>query len=109
MSNLMWKSEGSEDGNMEEQKMWKRKKWRLEKGGISKCGDWNMAKQELWRLKCGEVRAKRKKRKGRKDVFKEWNENGVKDWRGFRSGRRKLFEVEWNQLIAEDWREDVKI
>jgi len=27
----------------------------------------------------------------------------------FRLGRRILFEVEWNQLIAEDWREDVKI
>jgi len=40
MSNQMWKSEGSEDGNREEQKTWKRKKWRLEKGEVSKSGDW---------------------------------------------------------------------
>jgi len=28
---------------------------------------------------------------------------------GIQIRKEILFEVEWNQLIAEDWREDVKI
>jgi len=43
--------------------------WRLEKRGANN-GDQNMEKQELWRLKCGEVRAKRKIQKGGKSVLR---------------------------------------
>ena len=70
---------GSEDGNTEEQKMLKGKK----------SGVWKREKKVMLRLECGKTsamviemwRSKSKKRKGRKDVLKEWNQNGVKDWR----------------------------
>ena len=71
--------------------MEKSKLWKLEKGGA-----------KLWRFS-----KNRKKRKER--CFKEWNDKWCSrlDWESSQQG--ELFEVEWNQLIAEDWREDVKI
>jgi len=82
MSNLMWKSEGSEDGNREEQKMLKGKKsgvWKREKQVMLRleCGKARAMETEMWRLS----KSKRKKEKGGKMFLKEWNQNGVKDWR----------------------------
>ena len=57
-----------------------------------------MAKQEPWRLRCEEERAKRKKEKGGKMFLKEWNQNGVKDWRGLRSGR--IYCLKWNGISS---------
>jgi len=65
--------------------------------------------QELWRSKCGAVRAKRKKEKGGKNVFESGMKMVLRIGGDSDQGGEKLFEVEWNQLIAEDWREDVKI
>jgi len=41
--------------------------------------------------------------------FKEWNDKWCSRLDGSQISKEILFEVEWNQLIAEDWREDVKI
>jgi len=108
----MWKSEGSEDGNREEQKMLKGKKsgvWKREKQVMLRleCGKARAMETEMWRLS----KSKEKERKGRKDVFERVESKMVLRIGGcrFRLGRRILFEVEWNQLIADDWREDVKI
>ena len=66
----MWKSEGSEDGNREEQKMLKGKKsgvWKREKQVMLRleCGKARAMETEMWRLS----KSKEKERKGRKDVF----------------------------------------
>ncbi len=77
--------------------MWKRKQ----------CGDWNVKARvveiEMWRHQ-----SKEKEDEGRKDVFTSgWKMllriEGESDQGG------DLFEVEWNHVIAEDWREDIKI
>ncbi len=87
--------------------MWKRKS-----------GDWTRGVQAMWRLSCDKARAveikmwrsesKEKEDERRKDVSK----SGMKILLrigGSQIREEKSFEVQWNHLIAEGWREDVKI
>ena len=87
----MWKSEGYEDGNREEQKMLKGKK----------SGDWKREEQVILRLECGKARAmenelwrlrKRKEKDWKREVQEMWRSKFVKRqelWRLSKSKKKK--------------------
>ena len=85
----MWKSERSENGEWEEQKMLKGKK----------SGDWKREEQVMWRLEYGKARAMETELwRLRKRKEKDWKREVQEMWRSkFVKGQARAVEIEQEQ------------